>query len=222
MSYCARLTALTRKSVAASASIMAYKLKKDQVFDETNLSDLRGLLDAFDDEIHSSDSDLGKLKNSLYNGIANMFPQGMPSLATVDIATVDEGEDQGLFTTQIIRLGHSPIPGQGRLHTHSLTDIRPESRTCREEILLRISHPSLNDFIGAARDCAAIAATASVITAAAGGAIPAAFALFYPSWKLCMFTKVAAAIVQECSLDMFTEGKCGCWDYHYSPSCRLG
>jgi hypothetical protein len=184
--------------------------------------DLRGLLDAFDDEKKGSDSDLGILQNSLYNGIANMFPQGMPSLATVDIATVDEGEDQGLSTTKNIRLGHSPIPGEFRLHTHSLTDIRGESRTCRREVLLKISHQSLNNIFEAARDCAATAATTSVITAATTGAIPAAFALFYPSWKLCMLTKVSLEIVQECTLDMFAKGKCGCWDNHYSPSCRLG
>jgi hypothetical protein len=175
-----------------------------------NFEDLRNFLN----ELEKYPESLEKLKED----VARLFPPGLTG-PVVDIQLI--GEVQASFGERVIRLGHDPLPGEVRIHKHSWTDIRTEGRACRKEVYLKISHPNLDSFFDAAYQCAIGAAIAAVIAAAASGAIAAAYAIFYPLWKVCMLTKVSETIVNECSLSIFTEGRCGCWDYHDDPGCRL-
>ena len=149
------------------------------------------------------------------------FPPSSCIGAEVEVELNPEDDQKDLYATKSIKLGYNPIGRQLRLHDHSLTDVRTEMRSGREYVFVSITHPGIVSFLSSAVECAQYACTAAVITAACTGAIAAAYALFYPAWKVCMLTKVAEDIVFNCSLSLYTKGKWGCWDYHNSPSCRF-
>ncbi|MBW4693855.1 MAG: hypothetical protein KME27_19095 [Lyngbya sp. HA4199-MV5] len=178
--------------------------------DNANFDEFRDFLN----ELEKYPESLEKLKQD----VEKLYPPGL-SESVVDIQLIEEVKAS--FSERVIRLGHDPLPGEVRIHKHSWTDIRTEGRACRKEVYLKISHPKLDTFFQVAYDCAIGAAIGSVITAAASGAIPVAYAIFYPLWKACMLLKVSDTIAKECKLSIFTQGQCGCWDYHDAPDCRF-
>jgi hypothetical protein len=111
----------------------------------------------------------------------------------------------------IAKLGSTPFPNEHRIHRVSWTDIRWQVRSVNADVFVRFTHPTISDFVDDATTCAFGAAGAGVIAGVASGQIAAAFAVFYPAWKVCMVAKVGLTIATETSVELFTEKTYGHW-----------
>lgn len=116
-------------------------------------------------------------------------------------------------TTRRIKLGTHNLPNQSRTHKHGDYDYRFETRSAWLEAYADVSHPSLNDFINDAVECARGAATAAVLTAIYTESPAAGYALFWPAFKACMYSKIGNRVSQlNATLGYTTET--GCWKNH--------
>jgi hypothetical protein len=119
------------------------------------------------------------------------------------------------------KLGKSPLPNEHRIHKHGRFDYRNEARSCETTVFIKFTHPTLDRYLNDAITCCAIGALASVITAVAAGNVAGGYAIFYPAWRLCMIAKVGESVVRDFRIEFFGQKRCGCWEYHDEPSCRL-
>lgn len=174
-----------------------------EVLDFESTQDLKQVLDTLETEKPEL---LQKLIQE-----AKLITLSTRSNAWVEIQKLDQVREAAQYT---ISIGKSPLPNQHRLHKHGTFDYRFEARQCKTEVFVRFTHPTIDQFINDAVTCAGIAAIGSVIAAATTGAIPAAYAIFYPAWKACMILKVGATVVADFNVELFTKSSCGCWENH--------
>jgi hypothetical protein len=179
---------------------------------QSELDSLRKDLDALFDIISTSDDD-----SRARSIILDIIQQGRQRIGSTEGVWIEIQEDQDteiLPASRTYKLGSSPLPNESRLHRHSTWDHRWETRHCKAEVFVRFTHPTIDQYINDAITCSAISGLASVIAAAASGNVAAGYGIFYPAWKLCMLTKLAASIVNDINVELFARTKCGCWENH--------
>ncbi len=184
------------------------------------IDSLRKDIDSLFDKITNSDYDPHKDKDDPGNPrniLFGIIQQGRQRIGSTEGVWIEIQEDQDsgiLPASRTYKLGSSPLPNESRLHRHSITDYRWETRHCKAEVFVRFTHPTIDQYINDAITCTAISGLASVIAAVASGNVAAGYGIFYPAWKLCMLTKLAASIVNDINVELFAKTKCGCWENH--------
>jgi hypothetical protein len=123
------------------------------------------------------------------------------------IGTVDS-------STRRIGLGTHDMPNQSRLHKHGDFDYRTETRSAWVQAYVDVSHPKVDSFMKDAVECARDSASAAVLAAIFAGNIGAAYAIFWPAFKLCLAAKVSQTISEETSVNLGSTNETGCWTYH--------
>jgi len=113
------------------------------------------------------------------------------------------------------KLGSTPLPNEHRLHKHGTFDYRWEVRTVKATVYVKFTHPQLSNMLDHAITCCAAAGIAGVIAAVGlGGNVAAGYAIFYPSWKLCMAGKVGADAASNISVSLEFETVKSNWENH--------
>ena len=128
-------------------------------------------------------------------------------------ATVAAPKAALLTQTRRIGLGTHDMPNQSRTHKHGNFDYRWETRSAWKKAYVDITHPTLDDFINDAVQCAQGAASVAVLTAIFAENPAAGFAIFWPAFKACMYTKIGAR-VDQLSATLGSSDETGCWTYH--------
>lgn len=129
---------------------------------------------------------------------------------------VDVGLEGGSLpktTTRRISLGTHDMPNQSRVHKHGDWDYRYETRSAWKKAYVDVTHPTLDDFINDAVQCAQGAATAAVLAAIFAENPGAGFAIFWPAFKACMYTKIGNR-VNQLSAELGLRDETGCWTNH--------
>jgi hypothetical protein len=108
------------------------------------------------------------------------------------------------------RLGKMQLPNEHRVHRVGWS-VKIQSRKVHAEVFVKFKHPSIDRFVNDAIACAITSAGASVIAGVATGAVPAAFAAFYPAWKVCMAAKVGLTVANDMKVELYTKKTYSGW-----------
>jgi hypothetical protein len=108
------------------------------------------------------------------------------------------------------RLGKMQLPNEHRVHRVGLS-VKIQSRKVHAEVFVRFKHPTIERFVSDAIACAITSAGASVIAGVATGAVPAAFAAFYPVWKVCMVAKVGTTVANDIKVELYMKKTYSGW-----------
>lgn len=140
---------------------------------------------------------------------ARLLTSGVNFLFTTNISLRHSTAEQ-----VIVGLGRHDMPKQTRLHKHSNTDYRPETRSQWKVAYARFRGSSLDQIRQEIIDCTHGAASASVIAAVWAQNPALAYELFVPSWKVCMYALVSRVIVDGIQVDFGVDTEVGCWENH--------
>ena len=115
--------------------------------------------------------------------------------------------------TRRVNLGTHDMPNQGRLHKHGTADYRTETRSAWKQAYVDVTHPTIDDIINDVVACVHNAATAAVLTAIFSDNTESGYAIFWPTFKLCMRLRIQER-AEEISATLGYTNETGCYTYH--------
>jgi hypothetical protein len=119
--------------------------------------------------------------------VADDFTMLLALNAGINCHTNVELEESQASNTKRVKLGTHDMPNQSRLHKHSNTDWRTETRPAWKQAYADLTHARISDFVRDAVECTKIAATTAVLTAIFAENPGAGLAIFKPTFLRTCF-----------------------------------
>lgn len=164
---------------------------------------IRNIQSAYDGNRPDDKSFLNYLKNDLLS-------QAMVNHSDVWVEFLEVECGDGCIR---LSTGEENLPNGSRLHKHSDTDYRYETRSVKKIAYIDFHHPTIDQIWGDVKECAIEAAVLTVITAILTEAYDVAMGIFYPIFYECLKEKIHDT-AKEVNVEMTSETEYGCYKYH--------